>query len=48
MKYPLVMVCRGCLGAWYLDRSLMEPGAVLYHGCGGRARVGADGGLIWF
>ncbi|HEV2946707.1 MAG TPA: hypothetical protein VGX70_04990 [Gemmataceae bacterium] len=48
MKYPLVMVCRGCLGAWYLDRSLLEPGAVLYHGCGGRARVGADRGLIWF
>ena len=45
---PLVTICRGCLGEFRIDRSLLQPGATLHHGCGARIRIGLDRGIYWF
>jgi hypothetical protein len=44
----LVMQCCGCQGPVSIDRSLLEPGAVFYHACGARIRVGSDRSINWF
>ena len=45
---PLVTICRGCLGELRIDRSLLQPGSTLHHGCGARVRIGLDRGIYWF